>query len=104
MTVGRREPPDLLWRFFVLWRWRGEVRLRALRKIKNNAVICLDSTGQEMIAMGKGLGFGPMPREISLAEVERTFYNIDERYVAVMRDLPADVLDFSARIIDIARN
>ena len=78
--------------------------MRALRKINNNAVICLDSTGQEMIAMGKGLGFGPMPREISLAEVERTFYNIDERYVAVMRDLPADVLDFSARIIDIARN
>ena len=52
--------------------------MRALRKINNNAVICLDSTGQEMIAMGKGLGFGPMPREISLAEVERTFYNIDE--------------------------
>lgn len=47
--------------------------MRALRKINNNAVICLDSTGQEMIAMGKGLGFGPMPREISLAEVERTF-------------------------------
>lgn len=78
--------------------------MRALRKINNNAVICLDSTGQEMIAMGKGLGFGTLPRDISLAEVERTFYNIDERYVAVMRDLPADVLDFAARIVDIARN
>ena len=78
--------------------------MRGLRKINNNAVICLDSTGQEMIAMGKGIGFGTLPREIPLAQVERTFYNVDERYLGVLRDLPPDVLDFSARLLDIARN
>ena len=78
--------------------------MRGLRKINNNAVICMDSTGQEMIAMGKGIGFGTLPREIPLAQVERTFYNVDERYLGVLRDLPPDVLDFSARLLDIARN
>ena len=78
--------------------------MRGLRKINNNAVICLDSTGQEMIAMGKGIGFGTLPREIPLAQVERTFYNVDERYLGVLRDLPPDVLDFSGRLLDIARN
>ena len=78
--------------------------MRGLRKINNNAVICLDSTGQEMIAMGKGIGFGTLPREIPLAQVERTFYNVDERYLGVLRDLPPDVLDFSAQLLDIARN
>lgn len=78
--------------------------MRGLRKINNNAVICLDSTGQEMIAMGKGIGFGTLPREIPLAQVERTFYKVDERYLGVLRDLPPDVLDFSARLLDIARN
>ena len=54
--------------------------------------------------MGKGIGFGTLPREIPLAQVERTFYNVDERYLGVLRDLPPDVLDFSARLLDIARN
>jgi hypothetical protein len=39
--------------------------------------------GQEMIAMGKGLGFGTLPREISLGEIERSFYDVTPRYVEV---------------------
>ena len=78
--------------------------MRALRKINNNSVICVDSANREMIAMGKGLGFGTLPRDIELSEVERTFYNVSPRYHDVLRDLPEDVVDFSARIIDIAAN
>lgn len=78
--------------------------MRALRKINNNAVFCLDSSGREMIAMGKGIGFEKMPRDIALSEIERTFYNIDQQYLTVLQDLPEDVVEFSARIIDIARN
>jgi beta-glucoside operon transcriptional antiterminator len=57
-----------------------------------------------MIAMGKGLGFGTLPREISLGEIERSFYDVTPRYVEVMKDLPSDVVLLSSKIIDIARN
>ena len=36
----------------------------AIRSINNNTVVCKDSIGQEIIAMGKGIGFGKLPREI----------------------------------------
>lgn len=76
----------------------------AKRKLNNNAVLCIDSAGSEMIAMGKGVGFGTLPREISPAEIERTFYNISPADQNVMQDLPADVVLFAAKIIDIASN
>lgn len=78
--------------------------MRALKKINNNVAICVDSTGRELIAMGKGLGFGEFPREVPLDLIERTFYDVDVRYRDVVRDLPAGVLEFSAGIVDIARN
>mgnify|MGYP004459740487 CR=1 FL=1 len=76
----------------------------AKRKLNNNAVLCIDSAGSEIIAMGKGVGFGTLPREITPAEVERTFYNISPADQNVMRDLPAEVVLFAAKIIDIADN
>lgn len=76
--------------------------MRAIRRLNNNAVVCRDSTGREVIAMGKGLGFGDIPRDLKLAEVERTFYDLDEGGENVMSDLPADVVMFAAKIIDIA--
>lgn len=78
--------------------------MRALRKINNNVVVCTDSSGRELIAMGKGLGFGTLPREIRLSEVERTFYDIDANGQNVMSSLPSDVVLFSASLIDIAKN
>ncbi|MGN0974456.1 MAG: PRD domain-containing protein [Gemmiger sp.] len=78
--------------------------MRALRKLSNNAVICTDSSGREMVAMGKGVGFGQLPRELSLADVERTFYNMDNSSYALIQELPTEVVEFSARIIDIAAN
>lgn len=57
-----------------------------------------------MVAMGKGLGFGELPREISLSEIERTFYNIDLNGQNIMKDLPSEVVIFTAKIIDIASN
>lgn len=78
--------------------------LKAFHKINNNAVICRDETGRELVAMGKGLGFDRLPRTLSLDDVERTFYGIDPKYYQVLEDLPTDMLDFSARMLDIARN
>lgn len=78
--------------------------LKAFHKINNNAVICRDETGRELVAMGKGLGYERLPRVLSLDDVERTFYGIDPKYYQVLQDLPTDMLDFSARVLDIARN
>lgn len=78
--------------------------MRAIRKLNNNAVVCLDSSGREMIALGRGLGFGTIPREISLVEVERTFYNIDENDQNLVQGLPTEVVAFTAKFLDIAAN
>lgn len=85
--------------FFVL---KEEIRLLAIRSINNNTVICKDSKGVELIAMGKGIGFGTMPKEIPLEKIERTFYDVDAQYQKFLPDLPSKVLEFSARIIEIA--
>ncbi|MDE6107413.1 MAG: PRD domain-containing protein, partial [Oscillospiraceae bacterium] len=78
--------------------------MRAIRRLNNNAVVCRDSTGREVIALGKGIGFGDIPRDLALHEVERTFYDMDATGMNVMSDLPAPVVMFAARIIDIASN
>lgn len=76
--------------------------MQALRRINNNVVLCRDSSGRELIAMGKGIGFGTFPRELALREIERTFYDTDEKYQQLVAELPEDVLAFSARIVEIA--
>lgn len=78
--------------------------MQAIRKINNNVVVCIDSSGKELIAMGKGIGFEKTPREIRLSEIERTFYELDESHIAVMQDLPIDVINFCAKFMDIAKN
>lgn len=78
--------------------------MQAIKKINNNTVVCVDRNGKQLIAMGRGLGFPQLPREISLAEIERTFYNISPQYVAAISELDPAMVDFAARITDIARN
>lgn len=78
--------------------------MKAIKKINNNVVICTDSNNNELIAMGKGVGFGTFPRELSLSEIQRTFYDLDEAHLLVMKDLPDDVVLFAGKIIDMAKN
>lgn len=78
--------------------------MEAVRKINNNVVICRDSKGRELVAMGKGLGFGDIPRNIALKDIERTFYNIEDSYYKLVEELPSEILSFAAEIVDIARN
>lgn len=78
--------------------------MQAVRRINNNVVLCRDGSGRELIALGKGIGFGQLPREVPLRDIERTFYDADPRYQMLAAELPAPVLEFSARLVDIARN
>ena len=76
--------------------------MRVIKKINNNVALCIDHSGREVIAMGKGLGFGQIPREVPLREIERTFYDIDDTGRGALRDMPDNVLLFAARVIDAA--
>lgn len=76
----------------------------AVKKINNNVAICKDRDNNELIALGKGIGFGKFPREINLNEIERTFYSIDKSHYTLIKELPSSVLSFSGEIIEIATN
>ena len=78
--------------------------LKAIRKLNNSAAICVDSNGNEIVAMGKGVGFGEFPREIPLSQIERSFYNIDVKGKNIMKDLKTEIVIFAAKIMDIVDN
>ncbi len=75
--------------------------MRAVKKINNNVAICIDGTGNQLVAFGKGIGFPAMPYEITdLKQIDQTFYNISSNYVDMINDLPEDIITFTARILD----
>ena len=40
--------------------------MRAIQRINHNAAICEDGAGRQLIALGRGIGFGDMPHEVDL--------------------------------------
>lgn len=82
---------------------RGTRTLRAIRRINNNAALCTDGAGREIVALGRGIGFGEMPRDVSMADIQRTFYGVDPQYLRLIEELPPDVLEFAAQLADVAR-
>lgn len=40
--------------------------MRAIRALGNNAAVCVDGEGRQLIALGRGVGFGELPRELSM--------------------------------------
>ena len=44
------------------------------------------------MVFGKGIGFPAMPYELTdLSAVQRTFYDVNEKYFALLRDIPGEV-------------
>ena len=78
--------------------------MRAVRSINNNIAGCVDSAGNELIAMGKGIGYGALPREVSLEEITHTYYNVDPKVLLCVAEIPADVITFAADLAERARN
>ena len=77
--------------------------MQAIRKINNNAAICVDGKGRELVALGKGIGFGVLPREVALADITRTFYGVDAKYLDLIGEMPEDVLEFASQLADVCR-
>lgn len=77
--------------------------MQVVRAINNNAAICEDGSGRELIALGRGIGFGRIPREVALSEVDRTFYGIDPKYLRLIDELPPESLEFAGQLADVCR-
>lgn len=75
--------------------------MRATQSINHNAAICEDDAGHQLIALGRGVGYGKMPHDVDLADIQRTFYGIDSRYLAFIDEVDPDVLEFAAQLADI---
>ncbi len=68
-----------------------------LKNINNNVSLCLDNNGKEVIVFGKGVGFLKPPAEVPLGKIERTFYDVSSQYLAILNDVPQEILAFTAR-------
>lgn len=79
--------------------------MRVIKKINNNVAICIDRNGQELVAFGKGIGFKPLPYDITdLNQIDRTYYGIDPNYLGLLKIIPESVFQLSAKIVDYAKN
>lgn len=77
--------------------------MRVIRSINHNAAVGVDSLGREVVVMGSGVGFGKIPRDVPLAEIDRTFVGIDDKYLGLIAELPPEHLEFAAQFSDVVR-
>lgn len=79
--------------------------MRAIKKINNNVAICTDNNNKELVAFGKGIGFPKMPYEISdLGLISMTFYRIDNKFYNLIEEIPENIFEASALIVQKAQD
>lgn len=82
---------------------RGE-NMKIIKKINTSAALALDSKGNEVVVLGKGIGFPKMPYDLKdLSVIEKTFYDLDPKYVEAIADLPQSILLASTEICELAQ-
>lgn len=72
--------------------------MRIIKNINNNVAICVDSNGNEIVAFAKGIGFKKPPMEISLTDVERTFYHVDKNYIDMLKNADEKIVGIAVDI------
>lgn len=75
--------------------------MKVIKRLNNNSVMCFDSRGRNVVAFGKGIAFA-LPEgssELPLSAIERTFYDIDEHYLALFDELSPEILQLAADVI-----
>ena len=77
--------------------------MEVIKKLGNNAAICKDNSGRELIALVLGIGFPKCPYTLDdLSKIERTFYNVDNEYLYLFENVDSNILALSADVIDLA--
>lgn len=80
---------------------RGKT-VKIIKKINTSAAIALDSLGREVVVLGKGIGFPPVPYELEdLSVIDRTFYDVDVQHRNVIENIPVEIVQASAGIADL---
>lgn len=78
--------------------------MQVIKKINNNVALCLDNNNRELVAFGKGIGFKPMPYELTdMNLIHRTYYGIDSSYIMLLDEIPEDIFEISSILVDLAR-
>ena len=78
--------------------------MRMIKKINNNVAVCLDGDNNELVAFGKGIGFPKMPYELTdLSKISMTFYKLDTHYFQLLTEIPEEIFEVSAAIVEKAR-
>lgn len=77
--------------------------MKVIKKINTSAAIALDSAGNEVVILGKGVGFPSVPYDLTdLSVIERTFYDVDSKSFSIIKTLPEKIIAASAEIAEIA--
>lgn len=91
--------------FFSLTQQRGAANVQIIQQINNNAALALDGAGNEIVVLGKGIGFPPVPYELTdLSKITRSFYDVDPRYMGMIGSLQQPVLLASADVMEQAES
>ena len=79
--------------------------MKIIKNINNNYAIAVDNAGNKIIVSGRGIGFGEVPREIKdLSIINCTYYDVDDNYVSMIKDLPEDIITVATKIVEYARS
>ncbi len=77
--------------------------MEVIKKINNNAVVCRDSGGRELVAFGKGIGFPQTPYQLTdMSQVSRTYYDMNPDNLYLFNEIPEDIFEIAAKITDYA--
>ncbi len=83
--------------------------MQILRVINNNVVSCIDDNGHEIVAMGRGLGFGVRAgANLNESLVEKIFrmetQSETDKLKNILRTIPQEQLELCNNIVDFASN
>ena len=78
--------------------------MKVIKKINNNIAIAVDGENNEVIVFAKGIGYGNIPYEIKdLSVIERTFYDVDNRYYGLLKEIPNNIFNLVTKMVDVAK-
>lgn len=77
--------------------------MQVVRCINNNVAVCVDKDGREVVVFGKGVGFKKPPYEISLSQIDRTFYGVDMKNIQIVNNIDMAYFETSTKIANLAR-
>ena len=79
--------------------------MHVIKKLNNNAAVCIVSNGEELIALGKGIGFPKTPYELTdLSQISQTFYSVNPANYNVLKEIPEEIIEVSAEIVSYAKS